>query len=278
MASDGKVAGREQRDREQPQGEREPDGGGRETGRRPLLEVCAHAWNYANLACLHLSSYVLHPPQRCRVLVTICHCPDEDPRTAEVLEWFAANGTPLNVEWRWHAMARPRLCRRAIGRNEVAQRTRADWVLYADIDHLWGAGALDAAAGALAAAGRRGARLCYPHRILVSDPPEAGDEEIARVTEPGIYAVHPGRFKPRRQPRAIGGTQWVHGDVARERGYLPGHPKHQRPAQRWRRTFGDKAFRYSLGLDNPNGVPVSVPGVYRLRHSRYGRKHVGVQL
>ena len=95
------------------------------------------------------------------------------------------------------------------------------------------------------------------------------------MTPPGIYSIHPPDFTPETNIRAIGGIQLYRGSVARERGYLPDHPKWQRPARKWERTFCDSFFRRELGT---RGVPVDVVNLYRLRHSKRGRTDIDVSL
>lgn len=233
------------------------------------LELCVHCWNYSRLLCLELSSIWLNPPKENELLVTICHSLD-DERTWEICEWFYEQGVPDNIQMLAHEMDTPRLLRRAIGRHEIAKATEADIVLFSDCDMLFGPGSLDA----IAAAWPDGATLCYP-RTVFKCPHECGDEYIASVTKPGIYSVKPTDFEPTRYRRAIGGTQWVLGDVARSKGYLPEGHRLLRPADRWMRTKEDVVARKHIA--GHRGIGLDIPNVLRLRHSKYGRTHVGVE-
>lgn len=241
-----------------------------------LLETVNHAWLYSRLLTFHLSAYLLQPPQRCRVLATICHAPAaDDPQTAAVLDYFRRQPLPDTVAWNFVEMPRRELCRRAIGRNRCCLASRADYVLLGDIDYIFGPGALDAAAEAMAAATACGPKIMYPIYTLASRDHAAGDAEIERVTAPGIVDLTAGYYSPQRLKTAIGGAQWIPGDFARKRGYLPQHRRFQRPADAWKRTFEDRVFRAASGLPV---VGLEVPNVYRIRHSKRGRFDIGVQL
>lgn len=238
----------------------------------PSLELCNHVHLYDRLATYFLSAIVQHPPARCAVKVTICYSPD-DEQTAAVLLHFGALAIP-NVTWNWHAMDRPRLCQRAIGRNECALATDADFFLMGDIDYSFQDGALDTAADAMTAAASGGARLMFPRVVMQSRSHELGDAAIAAVAAPGLVAIKPEDFQPVRMNRAIGGCQWVTGDVARELGYLPG-TRFQKPSGKWLRTHSDQIYRKWL---NTRGMAIDVPGIYRLRHGERGRRKLGLRL
>jgi hypothetical protein len=241
------------------------------------LELVAHCWHYPRLACLFLSALALNPPRTCRAIVTICHAPPaDDPATWRMLAYFAGAAVD-NVRWNWLQLPAPEICRRAIGRNRAALASRADFVLFGDIDYIFGAGALDAAAAAMPAACANGPRLMFPREILASAEHVDGDAEIARVdpAAPALVDLAPERYVPVRRTRGIGGCQYVTGDFARKRGYLSDSRRFQRPSGVWVRTTCDTAFRRWAGLDS---VPIEMPGVYRVRHSKRGRVDIGVEL
>jgi hypothetical protein len=235
-----------------------------------ILECVSHCFCYDRLLAYHLSAFALHPPERCRVQATIYFCTSDKP-TCETLDYFARLSI-ANVTWQFRELEQSRLCRRAIGRNHAALASTADYVLYSDVDYLFGPGALDAAAEQLRIANTSGPAICYPQEILVSGSQEAGDVDIERVTKPGLYEIDATQLVPRAQPRAIGGSMWVPGEFCRQRGYLSDCPKWQRPAGEWKRTFCDTAFRGWSGLPS-RAIPV--PNVWRIRHSAYGRTHRG---
>jgi hypothetical protein len=68
--------------------------------------------------------------------------------------------------------------------------------------------------------------------------------------------------------RATGPLQIVHGDVARAVGYCDTLKYYQKPSANFAKCYEDRAFRWLLRSD---GVPLDVPGVYRLRHIHKGR-------
>ena len=67
---------------------------------------------------------------------------------------------------------------------------------------------------------------------------------------------------------AVGALAIVHGDVARACGYCEQLKFFQRPVERWSKAFEDRTFRWLMGT---GGVPLDVPGVYRIRHQHKGR-------
>lgn len=231
------------------------------------LEIVSHCWLYSRLLTYQLSSLVLHPPQKCEVVATVFWCA-EDQRTRDVLDYFRAIDVP-RVTWQFRELERTRLCRRAIGRNIACRETRADRLWLTDCDYLVGDGTLDAIALA-----EFGGPLAYPRRSHVTSQPR-GDEYIEAVTAPGVYDVSAEDFERDTHGRAIGGIQIVPGDIARERGYLPDSRRFQSPSEVWVRTHCDRAFRVTLGT---TGVPIDVPHVRRIRHSKRGRFDIGIQL
>lgn len=235
------------------------------------LEIVSHTWSgqlqqYAHLAHYQLSSLILHPPQNCHVTYTACFCPDDEP-TVELLASFAGRTHP-NVSWNWHPMTRERLCRRAIGRNECALASKADVVYMAGADYAWLSGCLDAIVAASLANPNA---MIYPDTIEIHKNHTVGDRAVKRAAKHSwdeLIEIDPLEFKPEKLKTAIGCLQIIPGDVARAKGYLPDHPKYQKPVKKWARTYEDiHARRY---YDLPC-VPVEIPEIYRLRHSKAGR-------
>lgn len=243
------------------------------------LEYCVSVWNYDRMATLLLSAFVLYPPQRHKLTVTVYYCRIADPRTAAVLSYFAANHAPQNVTWNFVDLEKRLLMRRAISRNMAAYATRADWLLFGDVDYIFRHSALDAAADAMiAASADYGPALFYPQYPMMSIDHDCGDIQIAQVVAPKIYDLDESLYAPKQLPRAIGGTQWAPGYIARKYGYLPDSKRFQRPADQWMRTYCDKAYRSFLAS---KGIPqraIDVPHIYRIRHSKRGRFDVGVRL
>lgn len=250
------------------------------------LETAVSCWRYSRLLCYHLSGFVLYPPERCRVIVTVCYCGDsaEDAETIAVLDYFAnlpPGKQPPNVTWNWRPYERRRLMRRAIARNEICRETAADFLLMGDADYFFhGHGAIDAAADAMAAACVDGPHIMHPATVMMSRRQSNGDAEInrVRINPPGVIDIRERLYRPVPLDRAIGGAQWVPGIVARSKGYIPQYRQYHRPSQEWRRTFCDSVYRRKLVRDGISQVALDAPGVYRIRHSVRGRTEVGCRL
>jgi hypothetical protein len=229
------------------------------------LEIVTHCWRYSHLLAYQLSSLVLHPPTRLTARVTVFHS-EEDHRTIELLDFFSRFEVP-GVSWNWQRLERSRLMRRAIGRNQAALATTADWVWFTDCDVVFHEGCLDALADQLR--GRRSA-LVFPQEerctsLLVESDPML---TLARQGH-GLLEIDPSRFAVvYRRSRATGPLQIAHGDVARSHGYCDCLNYYQAPRDRWCKCHEDRAFRWLLGTQ---GEAIEVPGVYRIRHSVKGR-------
>lgn len=228
------------------------------------IELVSHCWQYAHLLVYQLSSLVLFPPTRCRVTMTVYYN-DADTRTRELLDFFAALDVP-GVDWNWREQPAALLFRRAIGRNEAALATAADWIWFTDCDLMFRRDCLDELTDALQ--GRRDA-LVYPgsERTTSLLPDSDALLDLGRDS-PRIVDIDDSRFIERSRSRATGPLQIVHGDVARAVGYCSGLRHYQKPSPIWRKTYEDRAFRWLLGTQ---GVPLEIPGVYRIRHIAKGR-------
>lgn len=228
------------------------------------LEIVSHCWRYAPLLAYQLSSLVLHPPSRLAVTMTVFHA-TEDEGTVALLADFGARRVP-NVSWNWRALDRGRLFRRGIGRNLAARETVADWVWFTDCDLLFHDGCLDTLADALQ--GRRDA-LVFPREEAVSGLLRADDPLLERGRSgPMPVDIDPARFERQLRDRATGPLQIAHGDVARASGYCGQLRVYQKPSPVWTKCTEDRAFRWLLGTQ---GIPIDVPGVYRIRHASKGR-------
>ena len=228
------------------------------------LEIVSHCWRYAHLLAYQLSSLVLYPPTRLAVTMTVFHAP-EDERTVALLRDFGARRVP-NLSWNWRALDRGRLFRRGIGRNLAARATTSDWVWFTDCDLLFHVGCLDALADALQ--GRRDA-LVFPREEAVSALLAEDDPVLERGRRgPMPVDIDAARFERQVRDRATGPLQVAHGDVARACGYCEQLRVYQKPSPVWTKCTEDRAFRWLL---RSQGVPVDVPGVYRIRHASKGR-------
>lgn len=228
------------------------------------FEIVSHCWNYHYLLAYQLSSLVNHPPAHATVTMTVFYSPEDQP-TEEMLRFFGGIEVP-RVTWNWSPVAKELLFRRAIGRNRAALATRADWVWFTDCDIIFHEGCLDVLTERLQ--GRRDL-LVYPAMehitsLLPSDHPML----TAAVDEPRVLEIDTSLFARQDLDVAKGGMQVTHGDVARALGYCDALKVYQRPAERWRKAWEDRAYRWLLGTE---GTPLDVPGLYRIRHASKGR-------
>ena len=230
------------------------------------VEIVSHCWNYSHLLAYQLSSLVHFPPTRLNIRMTVCWCP-EDRGTAALLDFFAARAVP-NVSWNWIPLARPELMRRAIGRNRAALATPADWIWFTDCDLLFHAGCLDTLADRLATCA---APLVFPAEERTTALLRPDDAVLRAAAErPALVCIDAAQFRVQRPRKATGPLQITHGEVARALGYCASLPLYQHPTDRWRKTYEDRAFRWLVGSQ---GVPLDIPGVYRIKHLEKGRYH-----
>jgi hypothetical protein len=230
---------------------------------RLSLEIVSHCWGYAHLLAYQLSSLVLYPPARLDVTMTVFYSP-EDTDTVTLLDFFETQRV-AGLRWNWRALDKGRLFRRAIGRNLAARETECDWVWFTDCDVVFHAGCMDGLADALQ--GRRDA-LVFPREERRSALLPPADEMLRATASPRVVDIDIARFKPWQRGRATGPLQITHGDVARAVGYCGSLRVYQQPSPAWAKAHEDRAFRWLL---RTQGVPIEVPGVYRIRHSSKGR-------
>lgn len=226
------------------------------------IEVVSHCWRYAHLLAYQLSSLVNFPPRDAQVTMTVFYAP-EDERTARLLAFFGAMEVP-NVRWNWQARPPQMLFRRAIGRNEAALVSTADWVWFTDCDLMFRDDCMDSLARQLQ--GRRDA-LLYPRVERCTDL-LADDDPMLRQDAPALMDIDASNFTPREPGRATGPLQITHGDVARALGYCRPIAYYQEPATHWCKAHEDRAHRWLL---ESQGIALDVPGVYRIRHVFKGR-------
>jgi hypothetical protein len=228
------------------------------------IEIVSHCWKYAHFLIYQLSSLVRFPPQKAHVTMTVYYC-REDTTTVALLNYFGSLQVP-NVTWNWRELPRQALFRRAIGRNEAALNTKADWIWFTDCDLMFREDCLDGLADVLQ--GRKDV-LVYPRiercTSLLSneDPMLAIDWNNLQVVD-----VDTTQFEEFVRTRATGPLQITHADVARACGYCDSLSYYQRPSETWCKAYEDRAFRWLL---RTQGVPLEIPGVYRIRHVFKGR-------
>jgi len=243
-----------------------PDTDSLSVASEPLhLEIVAHCWQYAHLLAYQLSSIIDHPPTRMRLTYTLFHC-EEDVDTVALMRHVQARHALPGVTWNWQPLPRNELFRRAIGRNRSARASSADWLWFSDCDLIFHADCLDTLAERLH--GRR-SRLVYPDGEFVTELLPAEHPWLhPRLPDDLPLRIDTERFSANPIAKAKGAFQIVHGDVARAAGYCPDLAVYQRPTMHWRKTFEDTAFRNLIGSQ---GEPISIPGLYRIRHAAKGR-------
>lgn len=235
----------------------------KKTGRLHI-EIVSHCWQYSHMLLYQLSSLVLYPPKTCGVTMTVYYSP-EDLETTGLLEFFSGFEVP-GVRWNWRPLHRYALFRRSIGRNHAAKETGADWIWFTDCDLLFHDNCLDGLSACLQA---KQDALVYPREerttplLTADDPLLATGKQVLEVRD-----IQPEQFEAHVRTRATGPLQITHGDVARACGYCDAIKVYQKPAKRWCKAHEDRAFRWLL---ETQGLPVDVPGVYRIRHIEKGR-------
>ena len=237
----------------------------RKTGRLHL-EIVSHCWRYGHFLTYQLSSLVKYPTDKFDITMTVYHAPG-DTAVTRVLDYFGEMDLP-GVTWNWQELPKGKLFRRGIGRHHAAKRTTADWIWFTDCDILFHQGCLDGLADALQ--GRDDA-LVFPiiglgTRLLPDDDPilEKGRDG------PALLEIPLEAFTPYggERDKAKGPHQITHGDIARACGYCGNIGLYQKPADRWRKTFEDRAFRWLIGT---HGTPLDIPAVCQIRHIAKGR-------
>lgn len=228
------------------------------------LEIVSHCWRYAPFLVRQLNSLFHFPPRRIELTMTVYHA-SSDKKTVRILETFA--GCELEkVRWNWRALPESALFRRAIGRNEAALHSKADWIWFTDCDVLFREDCLDRLGAELPG---RTDHLVFPAIERVT-PLLPDDHPIIRedAVTPFGDDIDPECFEELPRSRATGPLQIVHGDTARACGYCACLPFYQKPVPKWAKAHEDRALRWLL---RTQGTPVDVPGVYRIRHQSKGR-------
>ena len=233
---------------------------------RLKLEIVSHCWRYGHYLTYQLSSLVNYPTDKLDITMTVYHVADDDA-VVPVLDFFAAIDVP-GVTWNWQPLTRERLFRRSIGRNLAARSTDADWIWFCDCDIIFHRDCLDTLADELQG---RDDTLVFP-RIGLGTPLLPEDHDILRKGRegPAILDIPLDLFTPYGGvlDKAKGAYQITHGDVARALGYCEKIGYYQKPADRWRKTYEDRAFRW---LIDSNGTGLDVPGACQIRHVVKGR-------
>lgn len=230
------------------------------------LEIVSHCWRYGHFLVYQLSSLVSYRTDKLAVTMSVYHAPD-DESVLRVLRFFEQIEVP-GVTWNWVELPREQLFRRSIGRNLAAKSTSADWVWFTDCDVLFHENCLDTLADELQG---RDDVLVFP-RIGLGTSLLPDDDPILMLgrEDPAVLKIPLEAFTPYGGPRtkAQGPYQITHGDVARACGYCEFIGHYQKPSDRWRKAYEDRAFRWLMGTP---GTPIDVPGACQIRHISKGR-------
>ena len=98
------------------------------------LEICIHCHNYQHRLCWMLSSILQQKGNPPEIEVSISYLPDTgSPKTEAVIDFFREKGLKIiPIE-----LKEGQEKNRAIPRNIRAKNTKADWILFADCDHVY---------------------------------------------------------------------------------------------------------------------------------------------
>ncbi len=227
------------------------------------MEIVSHCWNYSNLLTYQLSSLVLNPPTNHHLTYTLFYCEEDEP-TAALVSFFKQKFVET-ITWNFHTLDKYQMFRRAIGRNQAALASKADWLWFVDCDLIFGENCLNELGNQLVGANDY---LVYPSNEQIT---ELLPEEHSLFHPKNIFqinAVDPSIFYTGSIEKAKGAFQIVNGNIARVLGYCNSVKFYQQPAERWQKTYEDKVFRWLLGTE---GRPVSFPNLSRIRHQHKGR-------
>jgi hypothetical protein len=226
------------------------------------IDIITHCWRYSRCLAYQLSSLELCRPQA-SVRVVVVTTPD-DQETNRLIDYYQQlagwDGPELCVT----RMLQPlrSVLQRAIGRNNVARETSADVVWFADADHCFGPGCIDAI-GLLPPG-----VFYWPGTVLRHRSHAIGDEYIRSVSGPGIYWIRDSDFEPVKMARGIGGIQIVDGSTARSIGYCG--------ESRWQRPLPEGATKFEFGSDVAyrrkfdTKIALNLPNLYRIRQTTSG--------
>lgn len=210
---------------------------------------------YARLLRFQLSSLVLHPPKT-EIVYAACLTPS-DHLTLEALSAFASR-----LHLRYYPMDPPHLFRRCIGRNAAAKASQEDIVWFTDVDYVFGLGSLDHLDQNMP----KSKTLVWPRRVLHSVSLEDGSK-MTLEAEGDLFEIDPDRFEPRYHTFSIGGAQIVHGDFAREHGYLSGTKWQNYLETEPFRCFRDDGVYRRFCESQGKTKSIHIPEVYRIRHT-----------
>lgn len=232
------------------------------------VEIVTHCWKYARSLAYQMSGLILDPP-KCEVQLTI-YWNEEDEATRNTITTLYPQ-LPVNVHLAPRCLDKPRLFRRAIGRNEACLQSLAGaCLILTDADYVWPGGAIDEV---LARGVTPTTALTFPHHYYKQIDHETGDSYLERQVVPKVLPLNPKDFEHCRIGKAIGGIQVYDAHVARKYGYLNG-TKWMTPhrGEKFACCRCDRGFRGWIAdkgyepKDFDGGEP------WRIRHSKKGRE------
>lgn len=231
------------------------------------VEVVTHCWKYARSLAYQMSGLILDPP-KCEVQLTI-YWNEEDEATRKTITTLYPQ-LPVNVHLAPRCLDKPKLFRRAIGRNEACLQSLAGaCLILTDADYVWPGGAIDEvlANGLTPETG-----FTFPAYYWKQVDHATGDAYLAKQVPPQVLGIDPRDFENCRIGKGIGGLQIFRADVARQYGYLNGtrwmnpHKGEKMACCRcdaaWRGWIAERGHRPK---DFEGGMP------WRIRHSVKGR-------
>jgi len=226
------------------------------------LQIVSHCWQYAHMLNFQLSSLVNYPPTALSVTYTLFHAA-EDNDLKQLIHRFDKISIP-GITWDWVEVPKQTLFRRAIGRNQAALDSSADWLWFSDCDLIFHNDCLNSLARVLQ--GKK-TRMVFPDSEYITDllPP---DHPMLNQPRHKTVDIDTRLFSQNDIKKAKGAFQIVHGDVARTCGYCRDMRLYQQPVAHWSKTYEDSLFRK---LIRSEGCPVTISGLHRVRHLEKGR-------
>lgn len=226
------------------------------------IEIVSHCWQYSQFLSHQLDSIVRFAPNAGMLTFTLFYALEDHETVALVAKYKAIK--LARVKWNFQALDTPKLLRRAIGRNQGAKQTKADWIWFTDCDVLFLENCLNSLNQALQ---NRNDVLVFPEQLKATSLLKSDDQLLQQACD-SAHTIKNTEFKHRHFKKATGPIQIVHGDVAREAGYCDSLAVYQQPKDRWVKTYEDRAFRWLLGT---HGTPINLENLYLIRHEDKGR-------
>lgn len=226
------------------------------------IEIVSHCWQYSQFLSHQLDSITRFSPSTGMLTFTLFYSLEDHVTVALVAKYQAM--TLERVKWNFQALDTPKLLRRAIGRNQAAKQTKADWIWFTDCDVLFLDNCLDSLNQALQ---NRNDVLVFPEQLKATCLLKSDNQLLQHACD-SAQTIKKTEFKHRHFKKATGPIQIVHGDVAREVGYCDSLTVYQQPQDRWVKTYEDRAFRWLLGT---HGTPIELENLYLIRHEDKGR-------